>query len=260
MAETLFSGWAPDAPADDTLLRSFVLAQADRGTFLHERLGCPVLRTDEVAAFDLSSPVLFDNLAVILQPPTMIDVRAAATAVVDFYPPDRPFVLFSAWPVGDLHDLGLALMGHPPMMFRSAGGSPPALPDGLHIEEVTDDDGAFVFGRTLLEAYPMAGDRTPGFVGDTLGGPIRLFVGYDGERPVATAGTVVEHGINDVEWVAVMPDVRGRGFGEALTWAATLADPSLPAMLIASDDGVATYRRMGYHPLVRATLWFRGAL
>lgn len=260
MDETLFSGWAPDAPADDTLLRAFVLAQADRGAFLRERLDCPVLRTDEVAAFDLDSPVLFDNLAVVLQPPTMLDPRAAAAAVLDFYPPDRPFVLFSAWPLGDLGDLGLELMGHPPLMFRSAGGAPPPVPDGLHIEEVTDDDGAVVFGRTLLEAYPMAGDRTPGFVGATLGGPMRLFVGYDGDRPVATAGAVVEHGINDVEWVSVMSDVRGRGIGEALTWAATLADPTLPAMLIASDDGVSTYRRMGYHSLVRTTLWFRGTL
>jgi hypothetical protein len=260
MAEALFSGWAPDAPADDTLLRAFVCAQADRGTYLESRLGCPALRTDEVAAVDLGSPVLFDNMAVVLQPPTMADPRAIARAVLDFYPPDRPFVLFSAWPLGDLAPLGLSLMGHPPLMFRPAGGSAPPLPDGLHIEEVEDEDGAVVFGRTLLTAYPMAGDRTPGFAEPMLGGPIRLFVGYDGDRPVATAGAVVDHGLNDVEWVATMRDVRGRGIGAALTWAATLADPSLPAALIASDDGFPTYQRMGYTSLLRTTLWFRGTL
>jgi hypothetical protein len=260
MTEALFSGWAPDAPTDDTLLRAFVCSQADRGTFLHDRLGCAALRTDEVAAVDLASPVLFDNLAVVLQPPPMVDPREVARAVLDFFPPERPFVLFSAWPLGDLSPLDLELMGHPPLMFRPAGGALPSVPEGLHIEEVTDEDGAVVFGRTLLAAYPMTGDRTPGFTEAMLGGSIRLFVGYDGDRPVATAGTVVDHGLNDVEWVSVMPDVRGRGIGEAITWAATLADPTRPAMLIASDDGYSTYQRMGYHSLLRTTLWFRGTL
>ena len=49
---------------------------------------------------------------------------------------------------------------------------------------------------------------------------------------------------------------RGKGIGEALTWAATLADPSRPAMLMASDSGRPIYERMGYIPILRLTLWF----
>ena len=57
--------------------------------------------------------------------------------------------------------------------------------------------------------------------------------------------------------VATIPDARGRGYGEALTWHAARADPSLPAMLLSSDDGRSIYERMGFLPLQRITLWYR---
>lgn len=53
------------------------------------------------------------------------------------------------------------------------------------------------------------------------------------------------------------PGARGRGAGAAVTWAATLADPEVPAVLVASDDGRPTYERMGYLPLERWTAWLR---
>jgi GNAT superfamily N-acetyltransferase len=74
---------------------------------------------------------------------------------------------------------------------------------------------------------------------------------------VGTAGVYVAHGQNDVEWISVHEDCRGKGYGAALTWAATLADPSLPATLIASDPGQPVYERMGYVRLTRMSMWFR---
>ena len=76
--------------------------------------------------------------------------------------------------------------------------------------------------------------------------------------PVATAESHVAHGVVNVEAVTTLAEHRGKGIGEAVTWAATLAEPSLPAVLIASDDGVGIYRRMGYLPVARWTMWFRG--
>ena len=49
---------------------------------------------------------------------------------------------------------------------------------------------------------------------------------------------------------------RGSGIGEAMTWAATLADPTAPAMFMASDAGQPIYLRMGYVSVLRMTLWF----
>jgi hypothetical protein len=42
-----------------------------------------------------------------------------------------------------------------------------------------------------------------------------------------------------------------------VTWAATVAAPALPAVLLASDPGRPVYERMGYLPLLRATMWTR---
>jgi hypothetical protein len=45
--------------------------------------------------------------------------------------------------------------------------------------------------------------------------------------------------------------------GAAVTWAATLAEPALPAVLIASELGVGVYRAMGYLPVARWTMALR---
>jgi predicted GNAT family acetyltransferase len=74
---------------------------------------------------------------------------------------------------------------------------------------------------------------------------------------VATAGARLGHGLNDVEWVSTRPEVRGRGYGAALTWAATLVEPDLPAALLASDDGQPVYEQMGYLRIMRLTVWHR---
>jgi hypothetical protein len=79
----------------------------------------------------------------------------------------------------------------------------------------------------------------------------------DGE-PVATAAAFTSHGVNLVEIIATTAAARGRGIGAALTWRATLADPAVPAVLLASDLGRPVYERMGYLPISRATLWLGG--
>jgi len=90
-----------------------------------------------------------------------------------------------------------------------------------------------------------------------LGGPTRLWVGFVDERPVATSLVHVSAGVNDVEMIATASDARGRGYGAALTWVATTADPSLPAILIASDLGRPVYEGLGYVALTRWTIWLR---
>jgi hypothetical protein len=50
-----------------------------------------------------------------------------------------------------------------------------------------------------------------------------------------------------------LESARGKGFGAAITWAATLADSTMPAMLVASDLGRPVYERMGYVVLDRWT-------
>jgi hypothetical protein len=258
MSEHLTNGWEPDTPDDDTLLRSFVHALADRMAFMSAVTDGAVERSDDAMITCARSMIVFENGVVLLQPPSRVDLDAVIARAERIVPAAQPYVLVSAWHLPDLSRHGLRLMGHPPFMFRPAGGTAPPVPAGLEIREVRDAASLAVFLRALGDGYPM-----PGADGSTmadprvLGGPVRLFTGFVDDRPVATAGVYVGHGLNDVEWVSTMPDARRRGYGEALTWAATLADPSLPAVLIASDDGRPVYERMGYLRLVRMTLWWR---
>lgn len=78
----------------------------------------------------------------------------------------------------------------------------------------------------------------------------RRFVFAYAEMARRTGGRVL-----DVDWVAVLPQARGRGYGGAVTSAALAVAPELPAMLISSDDGHPVYRRLGFWDLFRATMW-----
>ena len=104
----------------------------------------------------------------------------------------------------------------------------------------------------LAAGFPVPPSPAPPAL---LGGPTRFWLACVDGVPVATALSHVAHGVVNVEAVTTLPSIAGRGLGEAVTWAATLAEPALPAVLIASDDGVGIYRRMGYLAVSRWTLW-----
>jgi hypothetical protein len=165
--------------------------------------------------------------------------------------------VFSPWPV-DLP--GLQVEGHPPLMLRMPGGAPAGAghADGLDVREVTTLELLREYERVLVEGFPLD-DVSPDRAGaalhpSTLHVPgMRMFVGLVDGRGVTGATSIVGHGVNHVEWVATLESARGRGFGAAITWTATLADPALPAMLVASDMGRPVYERMGYVVLDRWT-------
>lgn len=254
----LTNGWEPDLEPSDSLLRRFVLATADRGEAMAQAVGGRARRTELYSASDPASPVMFDNAVIVLQPLDYVDADGALAEALDWYPPERHVAVLSPFPTPDLSSMGLSLMGHPPLMFRPPGGAAPALPAGLVIDEVTDESGLSDFVRTLVTAYPMPGGESSGIADvRVLDTSVRLFLGRIDGVPVATAGARIGHGVNDVEWVSTLSEFRRRGIGEALTWAATLAAPELPAVLIASDDGQRVYESMGYVRLLRLTMWHR---
>ncbi|HWC39633.1 MAG TPA: GNAT family N-acetyltransferase [Acidimicrobiales bacterium] len=169
-----------------------------------------------------------------------------------------PFLLFAPWPITDLTDRGFARIGHPPLMFRPAGGNAPVA-DNLRIVEVRDVDTLADFERTLILGYPVP-EMQPWVRGSFLHPEVldtrwRFFVGYRDDQPVATAACYVTDVITMIELVAVLPEARGGGVGAAITAAATLTEPTRPATLIASDLGRPTYDRLGYVPLIRYSLW-----
>lgn len=258
--EHLTAGWARDTPAGDTVLRDYLTSWGDWLEQLAEACGGRAERHDDIVLADLGSPSLFLNNALSLQPPDATDADDLVSRVEEFFAAGTGgrYAWFNPWPTRDLRSHGFELAGHPPFMLRPPGGEPPPAPVGLRIAEVGDAASLADFDRAAILGFPLTdlGDAGPTFGSGALTvGDFRIFVGYDDDEPVATASVHVGARLQHVELVATRAEWRGRGYGEALTWRATLADPTLPAALIASDDGRPIYERMGYLPVTRFTLW-----
>lgn len=267
----LLAGWEPDTPVDDTLLRRFLVNWTASIEAHAVPFGGHSLRRDDLAAVDLGRPSFGGNVATLLAPLVIGDVAgnvAEVTAALDeFYrfsagTETGTVYLFSPLPTPDLRPHGWSYMGSEPLMLRPAGGETPPDPPGLRIEAVDSEASLRAFEIAIVRGFGST-DPEPVEPGAVFGPTIldderfRLWVGWEGERPVCAAATFVEAGINDVTLVGTVPEARRRGYGAAVTWRATLADPSLPAMLIATDDGRQLYERMGYLPLLRFTVWSR---
>ena len=168
-------------------------------------------------------------------------------------------LLWSGWSIPDLGSLGYNFWGQPPLMVRAPGGAAPALPSGLRIDEVADARALADFERVLVDGYPApwlqpfrAGCA---FDARVLGGPLRFWVGYVAGQPVSCGAAFVDAEVVGVFMIATLPEARGKGYGTALTWAATAAAPELPAVLLASDAGRPIYERLGYQIVTRFNLW-----
>ena len=254
--ERLETGWFADTPTDDTLLRRYVLANAEWMESVARASGGPVLRTDDVLVVDEHSPHLLLNTGILLRPVEPDRADAVAADVMRFFDgPGGPFSLFCPWPT-ELP--GFVTAGHPPLMLRVPGGDRPAAPGELTIEQATTRDELGAYEQVLVDGFPLE-ELQPWRAGAVfhpanLHVPgTRFFVGRVDGRPVTVATSIVACGVNHIEFVATVPDARGHGYGEAVTWEATMAAPELPALLIATDMGRPVYERMGYLALTRWT-------
>ena len=255
--EHLADGWAATDAPHDTLMRAGVLSLADRITHHAAALGCTVSDDGRWVAAALAERGMFSCAGIVVRPPD--EWSWVVPALAALAPPGVAKLLMSPFPTPDFRRDGLQLVGHPPFMVRPAGGTPPAPIPGLEIREVLNAGDLLAFERTLIEAYPIA-DMDPDdaptlFPPQFLGGASHAFLGLVDGRPVATASAHVAAGVNHVEFVSTRSEHRGRGIGAALTWAATVAEPALPAVLISSDDGRGVYEALGYLPIIRWTLW-----
>jgi hypothetical protein len=255
--EVLEDGWRPSTPADDSLVRAYVLGFAEWLAALGGTTRARVLRDDAVTALDVGSDFFLANGAVVRRPLREQEWPDLVARLDEFFAggPGGPWVLISAAPTPDLRGERLQLVGHPPFMVRSPGGTAPSDPPGLEVVEATDAATRRDFARALEAGYPatdadfLADPRLAAVEG------MRCFVGYlDGEA-VATSAAHVFAGCSHVEWISALPSVRGRGVGAALTWRAALIAPELPSVLLASDPGQPVYERMGYLRIVRFTVW-----
>lgn len=166
-----------------------------------------------------------------------------------------PVQLWSAWPTPDLTSRGYAGF-QVPGMTRAPGGAPGSVPSQLQVRPARTVVELAAAGRLIDEVFQVgASDATRLVPPELPGEDLEVFIGYVGDTPVATATAYVSDGLCGVYAVATAANARGRGYGEALSWAATMYRPDLPATLQASPSGFPIYRRMGYVTFGQFTVW-----
>lgn len=256
--EHLATGWEPDLAPTDSLVRQAVLAHASWAVDAARRAGKPWYDGDAWAGGILGDRGPITNWIVAKQPVDPAEVLAEAAKEL---PNNVPYLFVSPWPTRDLREHGLGLAGHPPLMARLPGTSTTPPVTDLEIRRVTTPAELAYAERVLVEGYPLPELQPfePGalYVPSFLDGPSTVWVGYDGDVPLATSTGHNAAGVTVVENVAVMPSARGRGAGAAITWAATTQHPDQTATLIASDEGQPVYQRLNYLRVERWTVWVR---
>jgi len=260
--EALQTGYGPGTPPGDNVCNDFVRESADSFAGFARARGDRVERVDGIVTMtDAGSPLPFFNRAMLEQPPA--DLDSVLQHVRGFYGSaggGSPFLFDSAWPTPDLRPRGFALMGHPPLIVRPAMLPLPPPPPELRVVEIGDDHTAHDFEHVLVYGYPAPQLQpldavtvmTPG--ARTAAG-WRHFVGYVEARPVVAGSAYVGAHLLRVENIAAMDDVRGRGYGRAITAAAIAVDLTKPATLVASDLGRPVYERLGFVAMQRITYW-----
>lgn len=219
------------------------------------RLGKRTHAWDDVSVADLELPVaLSANNATLLRSP--VDGTDLLARLAHFFSEGAGggYTIWSLWPIPELDARGESgrLI---PCMVRDRGGDPRPPPAELEIVEVDDDESVRQAESLIVEVFGAGAGAGTVLTLDCLDDRLRAWVGRVDGRPVSTSMAYVGDGYVGVYCVATAADARGRGYGEALTWAATRSRPDLPATLQSSSMGRPIYERMGYRTVAEFTVW-----
>jgi hypothetical protein len=156
------------------------------------------------------------------------------------------------WACSDaLRGAGLREVARIPGMLLDplrAGGAPR---EDLVVREVRSDEDLARYQETAFTGFGLPARAGRVFLTDRLleMPNVRLYLGCVGDRPVCTSALHATGPVAGIYWVATLPEARGRGFGEAVTWSAVRGGIALGcrfASLQASVMGRPVYERMGF--------------
>jgi GNAT superfamily N-acetyltransferase len=212
---------------------------------------------DDLSCADLELPVaLPPNIAVVLQEPSRDEPDTLPQRAAEFFGERTggPYGVWSLWPLEGLPPNPLDLW-HIPIMVRDACGNAPVAAAGLEIIEATDASTVREAAALIDESFEAQSEPEAVLTLNCLDDDFRVWVGRVDGRAVTTATAYIADGFVGLYAVATTPDARGHGYGEAVTWDATLCRPELPATLQASPMGRPIYERMGYRTNAEFTVW-----
>lgn len=226
-------------------------------------MGKPWERWVGAWAADAKLPAAYPNSATMLRPLAAQEAADMVASLDQFYADENvsgPWMLWSAWPTPDLTPYGMREAGQTPLMVRLPSPVPVATATGLRIVEANTESDLLDVDYVMIHGYPIPELTFPNDrITDrrAFGGPLRFFVGYEGDEPVSCAMSCIGEREVGIYAVATLPNKRGKGYGAALTLAALAAAPHLPAVLEASDFGQPIYRRLGFQVVSEYTVWYK---
>ena len=259
------TGWLPDTPVGDNLLRQFLHNQADVCDLIAEGFGGDVARTSALALAASRCVVPYFNEALLLRPLRDADDEVLGEVDRFFAASDAPsWVILSAWPTPALDARGWELVGHPAFVVRTPATSlrpPAARPDvdvAVRLVDTTDDlasaERIFVDGYPIEEAAGQSGATLPSSLIDTDvtvriasvdGVDVAVGIGYAGQGCVNLCGA------------ATLPAARRTGAWGALVRARVGDGPDLPAVAFTSDYSRPGFEHLGFVSVLRFTMWSR---
>lgn len=264
----LETGWRPETPTDDTVLRRGVLALAAAWEVTGLVGDGRIHRDDECQAVDQGRPTGLFNSATLLRPVSEPAFGRVVDRIERFYGTrgSGGVLLWSPWPTPDLTARSWHLQGHPPLLYRPAG-----LPDGLAvghgaagdltISEATTPRDLAEWCEVAVDAFPLPEVE----VARTLLDPalltdrrVRFLVGRVSNEAVAVGCQVIVNRTNVLLLSSVRPEHRGRGSYAELVAKRLASTPDLPSVAIVSDASRPVLTgRFGFLPVTRFTLWER---
>jgi hypothetical protein len=255
----LETGWLPDTPIDDTLLRRFVHNQAEVNEIVAEAAGGRSDRTDDVFLADAGSPVPYFNQAILARPVSHSDDAALDAVDAFFAARSHPATVLSIWPTPDLSARGWSLVGHPAFVARAPAAHEHTPPADVEVRVAETAADYALAERVAIEGYPLEvdGDTGEGSIFPASLGERGLLVrlgSVDG-TPVGVGNRFVGHGVVNLCLGATLPAARRRGVWASLVWARVNDGPDLPAVAFTSDYSRPGFIRMGFLPVTRFTMW-----
>ena len=254
----------PDHVSDGQLVAAGVFNMARMWETPARTMGGRWDRWDDAWAGDSGLPTAFFNRVVILRRLRSSAAPELAERIARFYgerPGGGPYLVVDTWSTVDLAPYGFKRFLTLPFMVRA----PDALAgprSNLDIREARSRSDIAGFVDALVEGFAISGliDIPASRVMDErvlAEGSMRCWVAYSEGRPVGTSVAYISDGVVGVYLVSVVPDMRRKGVGEALTWQATLADRAAPCTLQASELGRPIYEQMGYITAAECATWIK---
>ncbi len=139
----------------------------------------------------------------------------------------------------------------PVMALGKVPDAPPRVSEGLEIRYVETPEDLARFQTTTMEGFGFPGEAGHLFITPEFHARpgVRLFLACVDNEPVATSALVATDDTAGIYFVATKEGHRGRGYGEAVTWAAVCGGREFrctTACLQASEVGRPVYERMGF--------------